>query len=111
MTTPFNNPFKELAAQRDALPAGKAPAPATGAPGPARAVLRLERKGRSGKEVTIIEQLDLKPAELNRWLKDLKHTLGCGGTIENGALLLQGDHRDRLPALLTSFGVKRLSIG
>jgi translation initiation factor 1 len=111
--TPFNNPFGALARDREALPAGppprveKAPTPA----GPARAVVRMERKGRGGKEVTVIEQLELPVRQLEVWLKALKGALGCGGVVEEGALVLQGDHRERIKAWLEARGVKRVSVG
>src|SRR2546425_8423832 len=85
------------------LPRGPEPRDAertSGAPkGPARAVVRLERKGRGGKEVTVVEQLGLPAAALRDWLKGLKAALGCGGAVEDDALVLQGDHRDRVRAL------------
>ena len=110
---PFNNPFGQLAGQRDALPAGPAPkaAPEKEKKGPARAVVRMERKGRGGKEVTVVEQLELPAKELEVWLKALKNGLGCGGVVEEGALVLQGDQRDRLPALLEARGVRRVTVG
>src|SRR4051794_22913793 len=79
--------------------------------GPARAVVRMERKGRGGKEVTVVEQLGLRPAELEAWLKALKQALGCGGVVEEGALVVQGDHRARVKAWLEGRGVKRVSVG
>lgn len=112
---PFNNPFAKVA--RDALPKGEEPAsaaPASAAParkGPARAVVRMERKGRGGKEVTVVEQLGLAPKELLVWLKALKQSLGVGGTVEGDTLVVQGDQRDRLPALLEARGVRRVTVG
>jgi translation initiation factor 1 len=76
-----------------------------------RAVVRLERAGRGGKEVTVIEQLDLSARELDVWLKALKSGLGCGGTLEGSAIVLQGDHRKRLPPLLSARGVKKVIEG
>ena len=73
-----------------------------------RAVVRMQRAGRGGKEVTVIEQLDLTAAEREAWLKDLKSALGCGGVIEDATLVLQGDHRKRLPPMLTARGVKKV---
>jgi len=107
---PFHNPFQSLRGKLADLPPG--PQPRTEAPkGPARAVVRMERKGRGGKEVTVIEQLDLKPADLETWLKDLKNSLGCGGALEGATLVLQGDQRKRLPALLEGRGVRKVIIG
>lgn len=111
---PFHNPFAALASQRESLPQGPAPQAAAPEPepkGPARAVVRLERKGRGGKEVTVVEQLGLRPAEAEAWLKALKGALGCGGSVEGDTLLLQGDQRERLPALLQARGVRRVSVG
>jgi translation initiation factor 1 len=73
--------------------------------------VRLERAGRGGKEVTVIEHLDLNPAARGEWLKALKASLGCGGAVEGEALVLQGDHRKRLPTLLAQRGVKKVTIG
>jgi translation initiation factor 1 len=113
---PFHNPFAALAAKREELPSGPAPAPASPKEakepkGPARAVVRMERKGRGGKEVTVVEQLGLRAAELETWLKALKNGLGCGGTVEDDTLVLQGDQRERLPALLTARGVRKVTVG
>ena len=107
------NPFASLEGLRDQLPAGPAPAakPAPPAPkGPARAVVRIERKGRRGKEVTIVEKLALPPAELERWCKELKSALGCGGAVDGDAIVLQGDLRDRIGAVLEKKQVARVTI-
>jgi translation initiation factor 1 len=107
---PFNNPFAALGGLREKLP--DKPAPAKPAPkGPARAVVRLERKGRGGKEVTVVEHLELNPRELERWVKDLKAALGCGGYVEGDALVLQGDQRERIEPVLTQRGVRKVTIG
>ena len=116
---PFHNPFAALRGKLQNLPQG--PAPQTAAPplprpapqanGPARAVVRLERKGRRGKEVTVIEQLELKPSELGAWLKSLKSALGCGGAAESGSIVLQGDQRKRLPEILSARGVRKVILG
>ena len=111
---PFHNPFGALGALRQELPEGKAPQPAKAAPeprGPPRAVVRYERKGRGGKEVTVVEQLSLRPAELSAWLSELKRALGCGGAVEEDALVVQGDQRERVRAWLEGRGVKKISVG
>jgi translation initiation factor 1 len=111
---PFHNPFGALGAIRDTLPERAAPTPAAPPParaaarpsGPARAVVRMERTGRGGKEVTVVDHLGLAPKDREVWLKALKGALGCGGVIEDDRLVLQGDHRKRLPALLEARGVR-----
>jgi len=116
---PFHNPFGALGERYGVKPDERAPAtPAPAAPAPVttggrsipRAVVRIERTGRGGKEVTVVEQLDLQPTERDRWLKALKAALGCGGVVEGNALVLQGDHRDRLPAILTARGVRKTTV-
>lgn len=110
---PFNNPFGALGGLKAGLPEGpkveaKAP-PVPKAPG--RAVVRMERAGRNGKEVTVIEQLDLSLVQREKWLKELKGSLGCGGTLEGDDLVLQGDHRERAAKWLEKKGVKKVSVG
>jgi translation initiation factor 1 len=98
---------KALEALRDHLPEGTKPAPRE-PKGPARAVVRMERKGRGGKEVTVVEQLE--GVDLDKWLKDLKNSLGCGGALEGATLVLQGDQRKRLPKLLEAKGVRKVIV-
>jgi translation initiation factor 1 len=108
---PFHNPFGALREKLADLPPGPTPRAPAPPKGPARAVVRMERKGRSGKEVTVIEQLDLPARQLDAWLKDLKDALGCGGVAEDGTLVLQGDQRKRVPGLLTARGVRKIVVG
>ena len=110
MSDPFNNPFGKLQGARDALPEGPKRIEKE-VKGPARAVVRMERKGRGGKEVTVVEQLGLPAKQLDLWLKALKQSLGCGGTVDGDTLVLQGDQRDRLPALLEARGVRKVTVG
>ena len=107
---PFNNPFGALEGMKGSLPQQPAK-PEKEPKGPARAVVRMERVGRGGKEVTVIEQLDLPVSQREDWLKALKNDLGCGGNIEGTALVLQGDQRGRVPKLLEKRGVKRVIVG
>ena len=110
MADPFNNPFGSLGALREKLPEGRASrAPVERAP--ARAVVRLERKGRGGKEVTIVSHLALKPDQLAVWLKGLKNELGCGGHVEGELLVLQGDQRERAQGALLARGVGQVTLG
>ena len=108
---PFHNPFGALRDKLGDLPQGPAPREPPPPKGPARAVVRMERKGRGGKEVTVVDQLDLPPRQLESWLKDLKGSLGCGGSVEGATLVLQGDQRKRLPELLAARGVRRVTVG
>jgi translation initiation factor 1 len=111
---PFHTPFAALAGLRDGLPKGPEPQPNAKVPspqGPPRAVVRIERAGRRGKEVTIIEQLALSRREREAWLTALKGALGCGGTLDGDDLVLQGDHRQRAAKWLEARGVKKVTVG
>jgi translation initiation factor 1 len=113
-----NNPFGALKGLRDAMPdppAAPAPPKASPAAVPSqrvipRAVVRMERSGRGGKEVTVISHLALSPKEREEWLKALKAGLGCGGVVEGDELMLQGDQRKRAPKLLEARGVKKITV-
>jgi translation initiation factor 1 len=105
-----NDKFAELAKLRDQLPPGKAPVEKLEPKGPARAVVRLERKQRRGKEVTVIDKLALPPKQLDEWCSKLKQQLGCGGSVEGDAIVVQGDFRKRLPELLTAMGVRAVTV-
>jgi translation initiation factor 1 len=52
-----------------------------------------QTKGRKGKGVTLITGLPLDEDELQRLAKDLKQKCGTGGTVKNGVIEIQGDHR------------------
>jgi translation initiation factor 1 len=111
------NPFAALEALRSSLPAGK-PGPDPSAPGgkpkpkpPARAVVRMERKGRGGKEVTVVDKLGLGATALEAWCRELKQALGCGGAVDGELIVLQGDLRARVPAVLTAKGVEKVTVG
>jgi translation initiation factor 1 len=108
---PFNNPFEGLGGLREALPQGPTPQELEARKPPSRAVVRLERAGRKGKEVTVIDHLELPVEKRDEWLTALKSSLGCGGAVEGIALVLQGDQRDRATAWLTKRGVKKIVRG
>lgn len=69
-------------------------------------VVRLERKGRGGKTVTVIEGLPASGKEGEKILKQLKTKLGTGGTARGGLLEIQGDHRDAVIVELARMGYK-----
>lgn len=93
-----------------AVPRKKKPADRnlTAAAGPAKSgtIVRLDRKGRGGKSVTIIEDLQMSVKESEKLLKQLKSKLGAGGTVKNGSIEIQGDHCDTVMAELTRMGCK-----
>lgn len=63
-----------------------------------------ETKGRGGKSVNIIQGLALAPAELDKLCTTLKKRCGTGGTVKDGTIEIQGEHRDTLVTELTKLG-------
>lgn len=59
-----------------------------------------ERQGRGGKTVTVVRGLPLADAELQALGKALRAACGSGGTAKDGVIEVQGDHRERVLALL-----------
>ena len=58
--------------------------------------IRREVKGRKGKTVTAIFGVPLEDQELKQLAKTLKRRCGTGGTVKDGTIIIQGDHRDTL---------------
>jgi len=75
--------------------------------------IRVERstKGRKGKGVTLITGLPLEDDSLKALSKELKQKCGTGGTVKNGIIEIQGDHRDVLIEHLNSLGYKAKKAG
>ena len=67
-------------------------------------------KRRFGKFVTLVEGLDPKNVDLNNVSKTLKTKFACGGTIREGSIELQGDHRRRIKDELVKLGFPESSI-
>jgi len=69
-------------------------------------VVRVSRetKGRGGKAVTLVRGLPLPPDDLAALAKRLRTACGSGGTVKDGVIEVQGDHAERLVALLTAEG-------
>ena len=76
------------------------------APLPSRIVakLRMEKKGRGGKTVTLVYGLPENSEFLSELSQDLKRACGTGGTVVEGGVELQGDLRPRVRDVLTQRG-------
>ena len=68
-----------------------------------------ETKGRKGKGVTVISGIPLEPSALQDLAKLLKKKCSAGGTVRDGTIEIQGDHRETVIVQLTKqgFTVKR----
>ena len=69
----------------------------------------IERK-KFNKNYTIIEGIDEKEIELKDLAKKLKSVLACGGTIKDGKIELQGEHKQRAKKILVDYGFASSSI-
>jgi translation initiation factor 1 len=69
-------------------------------------VIRIGRevKGRKGKTVTTVFGFDLGDNELKDLAKQLKRCCGTGGSVKDGIIIIQGDHRDALLSELKKQG-------
>ncbi|MBL8750366.1 MAG: stress response translation initiation inhibitor YciH [Planctomycetes bacterium] len=66
--------------------------------------VRVRREVRNGKPVTVVLGLPLRADALATFASTLKQACGSGGTAEDGAIEIQGDHRDRVVAELKKAG-------
>jgi len=69
-------------------------------PGKIVAKLRMEKKGRSGKAVTVVAGLPRNAAFLKELCQELKRACGTGGAVTDDTIELQGDLRDRIREFL-----------
>lgn len=70
------------------------------------AYLHRETKGRGGKAVTAVKNLVLSMNDMKALSKQLKQTCGSGGTVRDGQIEIQGEHRERIAEVLQQLGYK-----
>lgn len=70
------------------------------------AYVKRDRKGRGGKTVTLIYGLQHTPTTYKELLKTLQAACGTGGTVKEGEIEIQGDHRERVAEKLMELGYK-----
>ena len=76
-------------------------------------MVRVSRqtKGRKGSGVCLITGVPLGDDELKKLAKELKKRCGSGGTVKDGVIEIQGDHREVLVDVLVRLGFKAKSAG
>ena len=73
--------------------------------------VQRESKGRGGKTVTIVRGAPVDAAALVQLGQQLKAACGSGGTVKDGTIEIQGDHVDKVLALLLQQGLKAKRAG
>ncbi|MCM1982810.1 translation initiation factor [Lyngbya confervoides] len=75
---------------------------------PNQQTLKIEasRKGRGGKTVTVISGFQQAAAVTQALAKQLKNHCGSGGTVKDGGIEIQGDHRAKVKAFLDNLGYR-----
>jgi translation initiation factor 1 len=69
-------------------------------------IVGRESKGRAGKAVTLVRNLQLSADDLAALAKSLRQNCGSGGTLKDGVIEIQGDHREKIAQLLKGLGYK-----
>ena len=68
--------------------------------------LHRDSKGRGGKTVTLMKKLVLSEEDMKELAKKLKQVCGSGGTVKDGEIEIQGEHRERIAEALQKMGYK-----
>ncbi len=89
----------------------RCPKPKSLPPSEQTAHLRREKKGRGGKTVTVIMNLQLTVDDRKGLATHLKKACGVGGAVKEGVIEIQGDHRDKIAAELQKLGYKTKFVG
>ena len=115
-----SNPFAALS--RDGLPAGLPaavsgqPAAAPRPPEPARNRGRVdilrETQGRGGKTVTVAANfVGIGQPEKEQLAREIRTACGCGGTVKDGRIVIQGDQREAVARVLAKAGFRPVLAG
>jgi translation initiation factor 1 len=68
--------------------------------------LHRESSGRGGKAVSLVKNLVLSEEKLKALAKKLKQECGTGGTVKDGIIEIQGEHREKISQVLQKMGYK-----
>jgi translation initiation factor 1 len=93
-------------------PGMSGPAPAAAKKSRGRVDIRRETGNRGGKTVTVIDGfVGIGLPEKESLAKKMRNACGCGGTVKDGAIEIQGDQREKIAAILTEAGFRPVFAG
>jgi translation initiation factor 1 len=75
------------------------------------AYLHRDSKGRGGKVVSLVKNLQLNEKDMNALAKILKKACGAGGAVKDGVIEIQGDNRKKIAEVLEKLGYKTVIAG
>jgi len=102
---------KAVLAQAQAAAAGGGKTPAA-AKNRGRVDIRRETGGRGGKTVTVVEGfVGIGLPEKEQLCKKMRGACGCGGTVKDGTIEIQGDQRETVARILTEAGFRPVFAG
>ena len=73
--------------------------------------MRLEKKGRGGKTVTVLFNLPFEKSEAKSLMKEIQAKAGCGATLTQETIEFRGDMRDFIESFFTEKSMKIIRAG
>ncbi len=75
-------------------------------PSQQKLIVSIDKKGRAGKQVTVVSGFTGSGEDIQALGKTLKTKCGVGGSVKDGVILIQGDMRDKIVSILAGLGYK-----
>ncbi len=80
-------------------------------PGGQELELHFSKKGRAGKVATVISGITGSKEQIKELAKVLKNTLGTGGSVKHGEIIIQGNLRSKIAGILEEMGYRTKAVG